>query len=383
MNKIPRVILQIETSRAFGRGLLYGIARYTRLHEPCVFYREVGGLEKTLPELKGWNPDGIIMRTSPGKEKQILAMGVPVIFVVHLSGRKKHIPSIITDGDAIGCIAFGHLLERGFCHFGFCGLADMHWSQERSSAFSRRVEQAGHACYQYNPSQSPKLRSWKNEQIRLAEWLKSLPKPIGIMTCNDDRGQHLAEACKLAGFQVPDEVAIIGVDNDDLVCDLSDPPLTSIALNTEEAGYRAAELLHSLMQGEKMVGQRIMVKPTHVVTRQSTDKLAIDDPDVAEAIRYIRRNARMPLQVNDVVSEVALSRRVLEKRFRSTLQRSIYQEIRRVRVDQAVKLLMETEMSISDIALALGFPGIEHFARYFRKEKGMSLRAYRNEFKGQ
>jgi len=382
MAHIPRVILMIETSRAFGRGLLYGIARYSRIHGPWVFYREPGGLEKSLPDLKNWGADGIIMRNTP-KSDVLSELNLPTILVIHGKEKKSYYPRIITDGEQIGRMAARHFLDRGFRHFAYCGFDDTSWSQQRCIYFVKTVIQAGFKPHIYQQPKSRVKQCWKNEQVIMADWLKSLPKPVGLMACNDDRGQHALEACKMAGLQVPEEVAVIGVDNDELVCDLSDPPLTSIALNTEKAGYEAAKLLDRLMtQKKKKTRKDIMVRPINIVTRQSTDILSIEDKEVAEAVRFIRKNSRKTIRVNDVADASGLSRRVLEKRFRKILNRSVYEEIRRVRIAQVCQMLVETTISISEIALVLGYPGVEHIARYFRKEKGKSLLAYRKEYVG-
>jgi LacI family transcriptional regulator len=200
------------------------------------------------------------------------------------------------------------------------------------------------------------------------------------MACNDDRGEWVIEACKIAGLSVPDNIAIIGVDNDQLICDLCSPPLSSIVMNVEKAGYEAAALLDKMMSGEKIHNSEIPIQPTHVAVRQSTDTLAINDSDVVAAIRFIRSHSKDVIQVNDVVNVVPLSRRVLEKRFRSILGHSIFDEIRRVRVEQIIQMLAETEMSVSEIAQVLGFPDVAHVSRYFSKEKGMSPLAYRKQY---
>jgi LacI family transcriptional regulator len=201
------------------------------------------------------------------------------------------------------------------------------------------------------------------------------------MACNDDRGRQVLEACKIADLHVPEEVAILGVDNDEMVCDLSNPRLSSIALNLERSGYEAAELLDKLMAGnKKMANQKIIAQPTHVVTRQSTNILAIEDSDVAQAVRFIRQHSKEMLQVDDVAKTVGISRRGLERRFRIALKRSVFNEIKRVRAEQVARMLVETNQSIGQIALALNYPGIEHISRFFRKEKGMSPLAYRKKY---
>jgi len=381
MRNIPRVILLVETSRTFGRELLYGIARYSRNHGPWAFYKETGGLEtgnleRAIARLKNWGADGIIMR-NPKRSNELIAMGLPTILVIHRREQPPGFPRIITDSPAIAHMAAEHLLDRGFRRFAYCGFDDMVWSQQRKHAFGRFITNAGYPVWAYEQPASARKRIWEREQPILAAWLAELPKPVGLFACNDDRAQHVTEACKTAGLNVPEDVAIIGVDNDELVCDLADPPISSVALDTEMAGYKAAELLDRMMHGQAAETHDIVVHPTYVVTRQSTDILAIDDPDVARAIRFIRHNARRGIRVDDVAEAAALSRRVLEKRFRNLLNRSVHEEIRRVRVDQIATMLVETDLSIAEIAYRLGFPGVEHIARYFRKERHISPQAYR------
>ena len=379
MVKVPRVILLIETSRAYGRALLRGITKYSRLHGPWVFYSEPGGLEKALPYLKHWAPDGIIMRDS-GKGYAVIKMKVPVIVSVHLKEHTLGTPYIDTNGVEIGRMAAEHLLNHGFTHFAFCGFDELHWSRERGENFSKRIRKAGHKTYFYKRPRTKKQRIWENEQAIMVDWLKSLPKPLGLMACNDDRGRQLTEACKIAELHVPEEVAIVGVDNDELVCELSDPPLSSVALNVERGGYEAAELLYKLMQGKKVKNQDVIIEPTHVATRQSTDILAMEDLDVARAIRFVRLNSKNPIQVNQVVDAASLSRRSLELRFRKALNRSVHDEIRRVRIEQVIRMLLETNMSVSQIAHSLGYPGVNNLARYFQREKGMSPLTYRKKY---
>jgi len=381
MKTVPRVILLIETSRAFGREFLYGIARYSRIHGPWVFYREAGGLEKSIPRLKDWGADGIIMRNTR-KNNDLLELGLPTILVIHGQEKQFGFPRVLTDGVNISRMAGEHFFDRGYRNFAYCGFSDSPWSHQRGEQFIKVVNKAGYEIQVYPQPKSKVKRQWKYEQVIMGEWLKSLPKPVGLMAGNDDRGQQILEACKIAQLQVPDEVAVIGVDNDELVCDLSDPPLTSIALNTEKAGYEAAQLLDMMMFKKKWGKKDIMVRPSHVVTRQSTDMLALEDAEVVDAIRFIRQNAKKKIRVDDVASAAGISRRGLEKRFRKLLNRSVQQEIRRVRNSLICKMLVDTGMSIATIAQAMGFGGAEHIARYFRKEMGMSLRAYRKEYAG-
>lgn len=389
MQKIPKIIVLIEADRGFGRELLSGIAKYSRLHGPWSFYREppffrdLGRKKKILHRIRNWGADGIITRFVAEIE-DIVATGVPTVVAASTNeGIPPGIlnsPTISTNNVAAGEMAAEHLLERGFTRFAYCGFEEIQWSVKRGESFASKVRQAGHETNIYKRSKSRALRSWDAEQALVADWLRSLPKPIGLMTCTDDRSQQVVEACKLVGSNVPEDVAIIGVDNDRLVCNLSSPPLSSVALAAERAGYEAAELLDKLMSGTSMAKQKIIIQPTHVVARQSTDILAIEDSEVAKAVGFIRENARETIQVQDVVDAVALSRRGLEKRFRRILGRSVLAEIRRVRVGHVARMLVETNLPVSQIALALDFDGVDHIARYFRREKGLSPLKYRKKY---
>jgi LacI family transcriptional regulator len=372
----PSVLLFVETSREFGRSLLHGIARYSRLHGPWRVYRWPGALDSSLPEWKHLKIDGAIVRDVRVVEG-LAHSGLPVIFAQHNKDSYSPFPAIITDSASIGHMAAEHFLDRGFQNFAYCGLDDFAWSRGRAQYFAQRLTHAGFEVNQYRRTAAKTGRAARREQNRIADWLRSLPKPAAVMCCNDDRALQVVEACKLADLSVPDDVAVLGVDNDVLVCDLADPPISSIALNTEIAGHEAAKLLDDLMRGGQMAGQEIPVRPTHIVTRMSTDILAVSDPDVAAALRFIRRNPNRLIQVDDVVEATNVSRRVLEKRFKATLRRSVHQEIRRVRVNTIIPLLVGTDMSITDIAAHCGFDGVEHVSRYFRKETGVSLRDYR------
>lgn len=373
---MKKIVLLVETSREFGRQLICGIARYARINGPWSFYREQTGLKSSIPRLTEWEPDGIIMRDSMIK-KELIDLNLPTISVMHDSSRPGYLPVVITDAAAISKMASEHLVDKGLKNFAFCGFDNYLWSNERKKYFKSFLEEQGSKIYVYGQLSKKKVKNWESEQAQVRDWVKSLPKPVGIMACNDDRGQHILEVCKLLDLKVPEEVAVIGVDNDPMICELGDPPLTSVALNVEPAGYATAQLLSQLMSGTKMKGQQILVTATHVVQRQSTDLLAVDDSEVAAAINYIKQNAKRKILVNDVVKETKLARRSLEIRFRKALHRSINSEIRRIRVDWIIRLLIETDLPISEITALFDFTDIEHISRYFKAETGMGLKEFR------
>ncbi|MCP4456143.1 MAG: DNA-binding transcriptional regulator [Planctomycetes bacterium] len=382
MPEVPRVILLIETSDHYGRKLLQGIARYANVHGPWQFYREppfyedVRGLKKAEAGFAEWGPNGIIAR-EPQRYEYILHMGVPTIVSPNAIG---DFPAILTDHEMIGKMAADHLLERGFSNYAFCGIHDMAWSQNRGNSFEQQVAKAGFDTHVYEQSQDLKMRTWGNEQPLLAQWLKSLPKPVGIMCCNDLRGQNVIDTCAIAELRVPEEVAVIGVDNDELICSLTHPPLSSVILNPENAGYQAAELLDGLMRGQDPANQIILNSPVGVMTRQSSDSEAIEDRDVAEALHFIRMHAMQPIQVSDVANELCMSRRHLYRKFDKALGRSIHDEIRRTRIDQLKRMLTETDLSVSQIATKMGFSNITHVSRFFRQEAQISPQAFRKQY---
>jgi len=275
-------------------------------------------------------------------------------------------------------LAAEHLLQCGFRHFAFCGFEGIYWSQMRGEAFSRRISEAGHGCHLYEP---PKTRGvhalWEEEQPGLVNWLRSLPKPAGIMTCNDDRSQHVLEACHAAQIHVPSEVAIVGVDNDEFICRLANPPLSSICLNPERLGYRAAQYLDRVMARKKDRETTIVGMPTHVVARSSTNILLVEDRDMAEAVRFIRENARRPLQVDDVARAVGMSRRTLQYRFAKAVGRSVHSQILRERVNRITQLLAETDLTVAQIANELNFSSPKQLDRVFAKFQGVPPSVYR------
>jgi LacI family transcriptional regulator len=374
------VLLFVETSREFGRGLLYGIAKYSRLHGHWRIHRRPLALDSSLPDWREMKIDGAIARDVKVAQA-LIHSGFPVIFVQHSRDMYKNFPVIITDSPTIGQMAAEHFLDRGFRNFAYCGFDDFAWSKGRNHYFRQRVKQDNLKVNTYQQPKSKAKRLWENERYLIVDWLMSLPKPVALFCCNDDRALQVVEACELAGVHVPEDVAVLGVDNDALVCDLAEPPISSIAMGTEAAGYEAAEVLDQMMKGKKATGKKIIVYPTHITIRVSTDIAAVSDTEVATAIRFIRKNTDRAIQVRDVINATAVSRRVLENRFRTALRRSIHQEIRRMRVDRIIQLLIGTNMSIKEIALRCGFDGVEHIARYFRKVTGFSLREYRRKRK--
>mgnify|MGYP000861570406 CR=1 FL=1 len=374
----PHVALLIETSLAAGRGMLRGIAQYVRQYGPWSIYYEPRGLEETPPAwLRSWHGHGIIARLSNQRiVAAVTKTGLPVVDTLGILPQPG-IPVVHPDDRSIGQLAADHLLARGFRHFAYCGVRAA-WARRPAEAFVQAVAQAGHTCRVYDlPLRTHSRRSWEADQERLAAWITRLPKPVAIMACSDPRAQRVLEACRRAGTAVPEEVAVIGVGNDETMCELCDPPLTSVIAGHRQVGYEAARMLDRLMHGARPRRTPLSVEPLGIVTRRSTDVLAIDDADTAAAIQFIRQRACQGIGVEDVARHCSLSRTELKRRFRRLLGRSIHDQILRERIQQAERLLAETELSLVQIARQAGFGRQAHMGAVFKARLGLTPGQYR------
>jgi LacI family transcriptional regulator len=384
MREIPKVALLVETARGFGRDLLHGIARYSRLHGPWSFHITPGDFKQAVPEMKQWGGTGIIARIPNERiARTVLEAGLPTI-AVGLSDEQlspdnplSRLPEVSPIESEVVRLVLEHLKGRGFRRYAFVGLENRSWSNRREAAFAEQLNKIGIDPFIYHSPKRPANRVWEKEQIILADWISRLPMPIGLFACNDDRGREVLEACSLAGLEVPEDVAIVGVDNDEVFCELAFPPLTSIALNAETAGYRAAKLLDSMMRGQVSNPGRIVVETLGFVTRRSTEIIAVEDEDIAAALKFIYLEQGKGISVDDVVSHAAVSRRNLETRFRASIGRTILEEIQLVRLERAKRLLVETSYPVSRIADLAGFGSAGYFIQFFQKRVGKTPRKYR------
>ena len=373
------VALLIETSGSYGRGLLRGVARYNRERGNWSTYFQPHGLGAPPPQwLKTWKGDGVLARVENKQMAETLRKtGVPV---VNLRGKDPALkfPYVGLDHEKIAQLAATHLMERGIKHFGFCGKPrGIHPGLDlRCDEFVRVVEEAGFACSEF-PDKAGDA-DWESEQGRLSAWIQSLPKPVGVMAGNDERGLQVLDACRRAGARVPDDVAVIGVDDDEHLCELSIPPMTSVDVNAEQIGYAAAELLDLLMSGRKPPTVPTLLAPRGVVTRRSTDVLASEDPVVNKAVAFIRENRGRGLQVTDVISHLKMSRASLEPRIKKVLGRTIHQEIQRVQLERVKELLVGSPMPIKQIAREGGFSCVQYLTRVFRTATGETPARYRS-----
>ncbi len=378
MQRSPRVALLIETSNAYGRELLHGIRAYLREHRPwSISLVEAGRGAKPPQWLQDWKGDGVIARIeTPAIARAVAATGLPA---VDLSAARllPSVPWLETDDRAIGQMAAAHLRERGFTHLAYCGEARFNWSRWREAAFTAAAAAAGQTVHVFPEPEPAAAPDWSAGLAALVRWIRRLPRPVGIFTGYDIRGVQVLEACRRLGVAVPDEVAVLGVDNDELLCDLADPPLSSVQPDTRRTGYEAAALLERLMSGEAVRPDGRLFPPLGVVTRRSTDVVAVEDPAVSAAVRFIREHACDGIGVGDVLRKVAVSRRVLEGRFRRLLGCSPHDQIQRVKLDRVKRMLLETDLPLSVIAERAGFAHVEYLSVAFKKQVGVPPSEYR------
>ena len=378
MARRKSVALIIETASHYGRQLLSGMLRFKTEQTDWKVLLEERDLNAPPPRwLKTWQGDGIICRlTTPEISQMALERDIPFVELTDRLPEEVDLVTLRSDDASIGTLGAEHFIDRGFRNYAYCGVLAEAWSQRRGAAFKRRIEDDGQTCHHLElpwyisnePSQS---------QVKLVQWLQQLPKPIGILAGNDIRAKHILDACITAGIPVPERVAVLGVDNDELVCKFCEPTLSSIVPSAEEIGYRSAEALDRLMRGEEVTPLLQLIDPLYVHTRESSDTIAIDDVELANALVFIRNHACQGITVDDVLQETRLSRSSLERRTRKLLGRSPQQEIRRAQLKRVKLLLTETDLLIETIGSQCGFEHPEYLHVMFKREFKMTPGEFR------
>ena len=374
----------LETSRHFTRTLLRGVIRWSNLYGPATIIAAPGHVEQRLPRLHNPSRVGIISRLStPGVIEARRDFGVPIVTIepaleeLRLVQKELEISEILSDSPQIAKMGAEHLMARGFRYFAFCGLPLRIWSDIREREFFREITSQGFACSLYPHPDPSRLLSPDEEYPYLATWLASLPKPVAVMACNDDRGVQLIEICNAEGYLIPEQIAVLGVDNDELICELTQPALSSITFDLEKAGFQAAHILWNLVVGNMEGYHCIPLPPQRIVARLSSDVMAQNDSLINQAIRFIRRNYQSPIGTDDIARKLDVSRRTLERRFSQELNQTIREQIQRFRLEQAKELLVYTEDSVEYIAELTGFGNLKQIHRSFKKFEGVTPAEFR------
>jgi LacI family transcriptional regulator len=355
-----RIGLALDAVAAYGRGVIRGVMTYTHTKSRWTVSAEPQWSFSDPIDIERWDVDGLIVQTfSREFEQRVIKLGLPAINVSNFCEGELQLPSVLPDDDAVGLMGADYLVSLGFRQLAYCWAGTMPYGKLRLDRFRRRAAESGIPVHEYIAGSGP-----------LEKWIVDLPKPIGVLGCNDDWAHRVLKAARLEGIKVPDQVAVLGVDNDELFNALVTPSLSSIALPTEQIGFEAASQLDRLMDGEKPASELTLLPPVHIVPRASTDVLSIGDEDIVLAVRFIREHASEPLQVDDVLDHVPLSRRSLERRFRELVRHSITDEIRRAHINRAKDLLANTDLAMSQVAAASGFTTATRLGIVFHREVG-------------
>lgn len=377
---VKRVAVLVDTSTSWGREVIEGVHRYSRGKADWQLFIEPRGMEQRrwLPE--GWRGDGVIARVGfQDLAELLMGLELPVVNVSGIGLRGVDFPRVVSDQAAAAALAADHLLERGFTNFAYFSLLGLEYVAAHQQAYAARLEAEGHGCAVYEVQ--PQLGAepdWNLDMQRLVDWLSGLPKPLAVFTWNSNSARELVYACIHGGLAVPEEVAVLSGSDDELFCEVTPVPISAVRLGTERIGFRAAEELDEMMANPGSRPQDVvLVPPQGVVDRLSTDTLAVVDPPLVKALRFIRENPGRPIQVADVARAAGLCRRTLELRFHNLLGRSPAAEIRRVRIDRAIELLQRTKLPIATVAERAGFSSAEYMSSVFRSQLSSTPLQYR------
>lgn len=379
---VKQVAILMNLNRLYDRQIIRGIAKYVQTHTRWQVYVEEDPAHK-LPLLSAWKGDGVIIDFDDFRLfRACKHIQLPIVGVGRVAepySLKAGVATVRADDDLIGQWAAEHLVELGLKHYAYCGIprrGPEPWVQARHLAFERRLNQLGFECAKFGGRQYA-ARNWSKMLSELSRWLKKLPKPIGIMACNDSRARHVSSASLACGYKIPDDVAIVGVDNDELMCELALPPLSSIALSTERMGFEAARLLDQILKRRIPSPVEVIVPPLQLIPRRSTDNTSLADPLVSRATAFIRERASKRIGVEQVARHVNVSRSTLDARFKSLLKKTAHEELQTVRLRMAKHLLLTTDLPIAQIAARSGFSSEAYMNHVFRRELGKTPGKFR------
>ena len=381
-SSVPRVAILVETTRTYSRELLAGVSRYIHRHGPWSTFVELRALESSVPPwLEHWEGEGILARTHSQKMADaIAATGLPVV-ELRSSNFNQDAPFVGMDNRMIGQVVAEHFINRGYRRFAAYTLDTESFFRERMQKFVNHLKETADVDCAILPSQGESSPDdWEVHQTELIEWLESLEKPVGIFATNDQLATRLLDACQRAGISVPEDVAVVGCENETTLCNFASPPLTSVRLDGETVGYQAAELLDQLMKGgAKPKDSEILIPPKGIEIRASSDEFVIEDPIVLGAVRLIREGAFDGITVAEICSELGVSRSTLERRMQTTLKRGAKAELLRVRFAEVNRLLKNTDLTIEAIAEMTGFAYAHYLQTSYRERFGIPPGQVRRE----
>ena len=371
-----RVLIISDFTESFSHKLLAGLVDYSRQKEQWIVrrmppeYKAQIGIQGVIRVAKEWDVDAVIGQFEPTDDIGLFAENGIVAIAQDYKKKFTTIPNITADYLGTGRMAARFFIERGFRNFGFFGFNDVCWSDERCEGFRREVEAAGYGdnFYAYRMQEIDMV--WYYQRNRLREWLRSIPKPIAIMACDDNQGSNLVEACHGIGIKIPEEVSVIGVDNDESLCALGSTTLSSVQIDIEEGGRQAAALVERLVADPKAPAEDVVLRPVKIVGRMSTAAFATGDQQILKALLFIHKNALKKISVSDVMAEAALSRRLLERRFKDVTGKTLYEYITDQKLKYFAEQLADTDEQVINIALSMGEIDTKSISRRFKQLYG-------------
>ncbi len=377
--KVPRVALLVETTRTYTREVLGGVKRFIAAHGPWSTFLELRALDSAPPAwLRDWDGDGILTRTFTQEMADLISRtGLPAV-ELRATNLKGERPFVGMDNASIGRSVAEHFFERGYRQFAAYSLRTERFFIERVQNFVRSVESYGCRCFELPETLSDSAADWEKSQDTLINWLSLLPKPVGIFAANDQLGVRLLDACQRAGVAVPEEVAVVGAENEETLCSFATPALTSVRFDGQTVGYKAAELLERLMSGKSVKLRETLIPPKGIIVRASSDELVINDRLVANAVRLIREDSNKGLNVDNLCQRLNVSRSTLDRRMKSALNRSPKEEISRIRFREVERLLIETDLTMETIAELTGFTHSHYLQAAFKQIYGETPGGFRS-----
>ena len=384
MPRMIKILVLTDFSSGYSRSLLRGIVRYSQtvqgwtFYRMPLYYRMLHGDRGVVEWARRWKADAIIAQLSDIDIDVLRDLGIPII----VQNYRDRIPGVCNlTGDYVGTgrMAAEYFLGRGYVNYAYYGNSEPVWSRERCEGYSQRLEQDGFTVHRYFEQQSDRQEGWVQNFDEVGRWLRSLPKPVALFACDDHHALHISETCKINEIAVPDEVAILGVDNDELMCRISNPPLSSILIDSENGGYTAGQVLSELISRKVKEPFNITVAPLQIVPRESTQKYVIKDKYVMKAVEYIEQNYMKPISVTSLLEFIPCSRRGFEKRFRANTGLPVYQFVQRYRIDIFADRLISSGRSIDELAISCGFEDFKNVSRVFLRYKGMTPSRFRKQ----
>ena len=377
-----KILVLIDSSMEFSRRFLMGLIRYSFENGPWIFYRlpvyykTLYGEAGILDRIKEWEVDAVIAQWEDEEIGFLEKLQIPVFFQ---SYKDKNVSCSRISGDQeAGVLAAKFFAKRKFKNFAFYGHKDFYWSKSRAEGFFHEVEKTG-GNYSYFESELLTGTKWKGSHIELDNWLTSLPKPVALFACDDNFALQVAEMCKVNNINIPNDLSLLGVDNDELICNLSYPSISSISTNDETGGYNTGKMLHQLIVAKENTPFTIEIKPIQIVLRQSTEKYNISDKNIAKTVDYIIKNITSNPTVDDMTRIVPLSRRNLEVKFKQAMGKTIYQFILDNKIEYISNMLLTTDKCLLDIAVELGFKDVRNVYRIFLKGTGYTPADFRKK----